>query len=289
MINIFKAKPRASQVLGINERNALYVYAHNCRRHFLLADDKILCKSILQDAGIACAKTYGVIERLGDIPSVWQQVQTHEKLAIKPAKGSGGGGILILKKNALGQWCSGGRAITNGDIHAHFARLLMGMYSFGSSDRVLIEECIIPHPFFHEIYPAGVPDFRIILLHGRPLMAMLRLPTDRSDGKANLHQGGLGIGIDMERGLLKEAYDGQRHHRIHPDSNQSIQGREIPHWTTIKELAVQTAAVFPQLGYLGVDIVLDEALGPLIMEINVRPGLGIQLANKQGLKETIHN
>src|SRR5690606_28440359 len=37
------------------------------------------------------------------------------------------------------------------------------------------------------------------------------------------------------------------------------------------------------LGYIGVDIVLDRDLGPLVLELNARPGLAIQIANGQGL------
>jgi len=41
------------------------------------------------------------------------------------------------------------------------------------------------------------------------------------------------------------------------------------------------------LGYLGVDIVLDRTKGPLILELNARPGLNIQIANKIGLKSRL--
>ncbi|NRB62099.1 MAG: alpha-L-glutamate ligase-like protein [Saprospiraceae bacterium] len=271
-------------VLGINERNQKYVYALNDRKAFPLADDKIICKTVLDQHGIACAKTYATIERIGDIPKVWSQLQEYQKLAVKPAKGSGGGGIMILRKNAAGQWTQGGKPITTDHLFTQLARLLMGMYSFGTSDRVLIEQCIEPHPFFHEIYPAGVPDFRVILLKQAPVMAMLRLPTDRSDGKANLHQGGLGIGVNMEKGTLGMAFDGKDFHSVHPDNQHTILGKKIPYWNTLLDLSVATAKAFPALGYLGVDIVLDQHLGPLIMEINVRPGLGIQMANQQGLQ-----
>ncbi|HBZ98517.1 MAG TPA: alpha-L-glutamate ligase-like protein, partial [Pseudomonas sp.] len=40
-----------------------------------------------------------------------------------------------------------------------------------------------------------VPDIRIIVLMGYPIMAMLRLPTRQSGGKANLHQGAIGVGV----------------------------------------------------------------------------------------------
>lgn len=38
------------------------------------------------------------------------------------------------------------------------------------------------------------------------------------------------------------------------------------------------------LGYVGVDMVLDKNLGPLILELNARPGLAIQIANFRGLE-----
>jgi len=39
----------------------------------------------------------------------------------------------------------------------------------------------------------------------------------------------------------------------------------------------------PGLSYAGIDIVLDEEKGPLVIEINDQPGLQIQLANRCGL------
>ncbi len=37
------------------------------------------------------------------------------------------------------------------------------------------------------------------------------------------------------------------------------------------------------LGYIGVDIVLDKVHGPQMLELNARPGLNIQIANREGL------
>lgn len=272
--------------IGMNERNALLIYPNNKRKHYKLADDKVLSKTILEKHQIPCSKTYAVIEHIGDIVSTWKSIQKYNKIAIKPANGSGGGGIKILKKNKEKQWVSGGLVINENDIFLHMANIIMGRFSLNSNDRVLIEECIEAHPFFYEIYPQGVPDFRIILLNEQPLMAMLRVPTDKSDGKANLHQGGLGIGIDMENGTLMEAYDGKKYFKNHPDNQNPILGKTIPHWHKIIEISKQTAKHFP-LNYLGVDVVMDKELGPLIMEVNVRPGLAIQLANKTGMKKIL--
>jgi len=287
MIGLWKNNKLNNEILGINERNMDYVYRLNPKANFSLADDKIKCKEVLHVRGIACAETYGIIKKVGDIPSAMAMLNHHQSLAIKPANGSGGGGILILKKDEQGSWLKGGKPYPDRQLYTHLARIIMGMFSFGSADHALIEECIEPHPFFAEIYPAGVPDFRVILLRDRPVMCMLRVPTDRSDGKANLHQGGLGIGIDMQNGTLKQGYDGNAYYDVHPDNGCQIQGKNIPMWEDLLALSIETSEAFP-LDYLGIDIVIDKMHGPMIMEINVRPGLGIQLANKQGLKSILN-
>lgn len=273
------------EVLGINERNVGLIYPYNQRQHYKLADDKLLAKEIFEANNIQCPETYGVIGNLLDIRPVWEQVRHRKQLVIKPAKGAGGKGILILKRKE-NTWYAGSKAISEEKVFHHLANVLFGLYSFGDSDKALIEEFVTPHSFFHDIYPAGVPDFRIILLKHQPLMSMLRMPTAQSGGKANLHQGGLGIGIDMEKGRLKMAYNGKRHLTHHPDSNSRIEGLEIPYWTTLMEMAINVAKAFP-LEYLGVDLVIDQSKGPMLMEVNVRPGLGIQLANQKGLKRIL--
>ncbi|AXT51822.1 alpha-L-glutamate ligase-like protein [Aquimarina sp. BL5] len=279
-------KRRKSNVIGLNERNIKLIYPNNAKKHYPLADDKVLTKEILHQYNIPCAETYAVIEYNSDIKKAWEVCKKYDAMAIKPANGCGGGGIKIIKKDAVGNWISSGKIITERQIFQHIAATIMGFFSLGSHDRVLIEECIEPHPFFHKIYPQGVPDFRIITLKNTPLMGMLRMPTDRSDGKANLHQNGVGIGVDLDKGTLTEVYDGKNYFDHHPDSDFIIKDVPIPYWKEILEISIATAKVFP-LDYLGIDIVIDKNKGPQIMEINVRPGLGIQLVNKQGLKKAI--
>jgi len=275
---------RKSQVVGLNERNINLIYPNNPKKHYPLADDKVLTKEILHQYAIPCAATYAVIEYNSDIKKAWEYCKKYTTMAIKPANGCGGGGIKIIKKDLDHNWISSGKIISERQIFQHMAAIIMGFFSLGSHDRVLIEECIEPHPFFHKIYPQGVPDFRIITLEHKPLMAMLRMPTDKSDGKANLHQKGVGIGVDMDNGTLTQVYDGKQYFDHHPDTNFKVNGISIPYWKEILEISVDTAKAFP-LNYLGIDIVIDKIKGPQIMEINVRPGLGIQLVNKKGLKE----
>ena len=147
MMELWKNRKFNADLLGINERNMDFVYQQNPKENFTLADDKIQCKRILKEHGIACAETYGVIKRIGDIGSVMAMLSSYEKLAIKPANGSGGGGIMIVKKDEDGNWKTGGKQISEEELFVHMARIIMGMYSLTSYDHVLIEEVIEPHPF----------------------------------------------------------------------------------------------------------------------------------------------
>ena len=274
-----------SNIIGMNERNLAFIYPNNARKHYKYADNKYLSKGILHEHQIACPKTYAVVNSIGSIEHEWKSASIWDELVIKPAKGAGGKGILILKKKE-GVWVSQGKPISDQEIYTHIANIIFGIYSFGDADIALIEEYVRPHTFFHNIYPEGVPDIRIILLNRVPLMGMLRMPTAESNGKANLHQGGLGIGIDMETGKLKEAYDGKNHHTHHPDTGRQITGLTLPAWEELVVMSIEASLHFP-LNYLGVDLVIDARKGPMIMELNVRPGLAIQIANKEGLKQVI--
>ncbi|GAA3593928.1 sugar-transfer associated ATP-grasp domain-containing protein [Flavivirga amylovorans] len=283
--DLFTIKNRRG-VMGLNQRNIELIYPNNKRKHYQLADNKVKAKAILHNNYIACAETYAVIERVSDIKNKWEQCKTYKSMAVKPANGSGGGGILILKKDANSNWRNGGEPITETQIFQHITSIVSGFYSMNSQDSCLIEECIVPHPFFAEIYDEGVPDFRVITLKGQPIMAMLRMPTSKSNGKANLHQNGVGIGVDINKGVLTQTYDGRQYLDCHPDNPIPIKGKPIPYWEELIKLSIDTAKVFP-LDYLGIDLVIDAKKGPQIMEVNVRPGLGIQLVNQMGLGDAI--
>ena len=67
----------------------------------------------------------------------------------------------------------------------------------------------------------------------------------------------------------------------HPDTLNPIVNIEVPYWNEILEIASRCYDL-TGLGYLGVDIVLDKDQGPLMLELNARPGLNIQIANREG-------
>jgi alpha-L-glutamate ligase-like protein len=157
------------------------------------------------------------------------------------------------------------------------------MYSLGGRpDRAIIQQRIRLHPAFEGIAYKGIPDVRVVLYRNEPAMAMLRLPTRASNGRANLHQGGIGAGIDLDSGQTFHAVQRDRFVEVHPDTGRPVIGRRVPGWRDVLDMAGRVAAAVG-LGYIGVDIVVDADEGPMLLEANARPGLAIQSANGRGL------
>jgi len=122
----------------------------------------------------------------------------------------------------------------------------------------------------------------VVVYRGLPVMSMTRLPTHRSRGRANLHQGAVGAGIELDSGVTNFAVCDGRAVNVHPDTQQAVLAHGIPDWERVLEMAVR-ASDQTQLGYVGADVVIDAEHGPLILELNARPGLAIQIANRAGL------
>jgi alpha-L-glutamate ligase-like protein len=275
-------------VLGINARNLHYIARLNPRRLFVRVDDKAVTKQICHANGIPVPETYGLIARFGDIQWLGRIVGNRQQFVIKPACGAGGRGVLVVAKN-LGESfeTSSGEARSLADVRYHLAGTLSGLFSLGGQpDKAIVEERVIRHPAFAELTTGGTPDIRIIVRQCEPIAAMLRLPTRESGDRANLHQGGIGVGIDIRTGRTTKAVHHNRAILRHPDTDKPIAGLAIPHWSDAVLTAVRLSEVL-ELGYVGVDIVLDAANGPMVLEANARPGLAIQIANGQGLLDSL--
>ncbi len=271
-------------VLGINGRNALYTLAYNPRHLYPLVDDKLATKRLAEKAGIAVPALYGVIQIEHQIQDLPELLRPHHDFVIKPAAGSGGDGIIVITGRSKGLYRkANGQLIDESQLEHHVSNTLSGMFSLGGHpDKALIEYRVRFDPVFQAISYQGVPDVRIIVFLGVPVMSMVRLPTRMSDGKANLHQGAIGAGIDLASGRTLTAVWRNEVVDEHPDTGEPVTGIPIPHWDRLLELAARCHDL-TGLGYIGVDLVLDEQLGPLILELNARPGLNIQIANRAGL------
>ena len=103
----------------------------------------------------------------------------------------------------------------------------------------MVEERVKTHPKFRKLAVGGTPDVRVIVYNKVPVMAMLRIPTEESGGKANLHQGAIGLWIDMATGITTHGVYKDEPIRYFPDTDKKVNGIAIPFWSEILKLAIQ--------------------------------------------------
>ena len=286
------------KVLGRNEWSLFYIKRNNTKSSIKVVDNKLRTKKILQKYNIPTPElltslsTYSKLEEFdfNSLPS---------SFVIKPVRGYAGGGILIVyNKDKRGNWIvDGGKKMDSDDLKSHCKSILEGNYSINNTqnirkkkDSVLIEERIKPHKIFRYHTYKGTPDLRVIVYNKIPIMAELRLPTKKSGGKANMTIGALGVGVDISQGITTFAVQGTAGNsgRIEkvPDTNVPVSGLQIPFFDKSLEYAIKASEIVG-LGFSGVDILIDRDKGPLIVELNARPGLAIQLANEDGLRRRL--
>lgn len=272
-------------VMGINRRNADYVYPLNPRCHFPLADDKILAKQILADAGVPVPLSLGVVRGFFEVSRWSDWLSCRGDGVVKPSRGKGGSGVMVIQPGSDG---AGDPRFLAPALRGHFGDILSGVFSGGVSDVAMIEERLIPHPGLARLWGPNLVDIRIILHRGEAIQAMLRVPTAASRGRSNLHAGGLGIAVGLSDGRTGGGFLAGRPVTEHPDTGGRLFGMQVPDWPLVIEIADRVSKGLP-LGYLGVDIALDGARGPTVLEVNVRPGLEIQNVNDCGLISAMAN
>ena len=285
------------EILGLNRRNQEYIRPYNSPSSKGIADNKIVTKKILAKENIKTPEVYKLIKTKKQLQFLdWDSLP--KSFVIKPNKGTGGNGIIVFygKKKGENVWIRpSGETMNRRDITLHIENILEGRFSMGSkTDIAIIEERIKTDPLLKQYSYRGVPDIRIICFNGVPIMAMTRLPTKRSNGTANLHSGAICTGIDISTGittysmqmksnsLLSDTYE-DIDSTTDLKENKKLSGIQIPFWDEMLRIALVCQKV-SKLGYIGVDIALDRDNGPVVFELNARPGLGIQVANRTGLR-----
>jgi alpha-L-glutamate ligase-like protein len=271
-------------ILGLNKRNGDYILRFNPRHLYPLVDHKLVTKQLALKAGIAVPELYGVIETQHDIRKLDDIAAQHKAFVLKPAQGSAGDGIVVIVGRNSGRYRTiSGDLLEPAYLQHHLSNAINGQFSLAGVQDVVIAEYMVQFlPLFETLSHQGVPDVRIIVFRGFPIMAMLRLPTRISHGKANLHKGAVGAGVDLATGITLDGVMANEVIAHHPDTLAAIAGIQIPHWQEMLEIAARCYEL-TGMGYIGVDLVLDRDQGPLMLELNARPGLNIQIANREGL------
>jgi alpha-L-glutamate ligase-like protein len=280
----YPQKLRKCGILGMNARNYDIISKNNKRSLYPLVDDKVQTKRLANGIDINTPKMIGVIEHQYQVSDLPQVVAGNTEFVIKPAHGSGGKGVLVIQNYHDGIFVTpSGRELTFKDVYQHVSNVLSGLYSLGGQyDVALIEELVHFSDVFESFSYQGIPDVRVIVYKGYPALAMTRLATKESSGRANLHQGAVGVGLDIKTGKTLRAVCHNLPILRHPDTGADLMKLEVPLWREHLLIGAQ-AYEMTGLGYLGADIVLDKDRGPMMLELNARPGLAIQIANGRGL------
>jgi alpha-L-glutamate ligase-like protein len=281
--------PKASDILGMNARNQDFV-SHTSKMAKSIANSKIATNVLLEQKGIATPKIYGLFATAEDVQTFdWEQLT--ENFVIKPTNGLAGKGVVVFRKKVPGklEWADAlGRNWQLSDIELHCFDILEGQYSrFGPQHNVIIQERVPIHPTFRRFVFKGTPDIRVIVYNKVPVMAMLRLPTKESEGRANVHQGAIAAGIDIASGITTAACTGKgRPIEFVPETKIKLRGLKIPSWKACLRTAV-AASEAAEMPYSGVDLFLHPDKGPMVVELNAQPGLTIQIANQAGLRRRL--
>ena len=281
----FLGRNRDNVPLSMNRRNLELVFPRNPRQYFPVANDKRLSKQVLGDNRVPVAPTLAVFSSFRDVAALDEKLAGLNAFVIKPARGSGGRGILVITgRDGAGFRTASGRYISRDVLVRHIGDIVFGVYAHDKPDVAIVEARLIPDPFFASLYADGLSDVRLILADDRLALCMLRVPTRGSDGRANLHQGAIGIGVDADTGTTFRAWQHKRVITTHPENGAELIGITVPSWRRIVRIAKRAARTLP-LKFLGVDMVVDAEQGPLVLEVNARPGIEIQNVNGISLLE----
>lgn len=285
---IFFKKLKESGVLGMNQRLGDFILPHNKRKLYPLVDSKIDTYYLAKKNNIPQPENYFHLTSYGDLKTIERELTELKDFVVKPSHGAMGNGILIVHEVLSEDGIVKSFSTSNGNLSLtnfkhHISNILGGMYSLsGKPDQVIIQEKLFPYEGFIPYSYKGIPDVRVIVFNGYPIMAMIRFPTKQSRGRANLHQGAVGCGIELKDGSICASICQDKRIYIHPDTEADFSNLIIPAWEELLLLAASCYDI-TKMGYLGVDIVLDNERGPLLLEMNARPGLSIQIANMQGI------
>lgn len=274
-------------VLGMNRRNAL-IARFNSREAIKRVNQKYETKQRLAEAGVPVPPTLALIGDESALAAL-DFASLPDAFAVKPNRGRRGEGVILVDGRVTeregGGWRQlNGEVLTPAVLTRHVRRIMTGELSLEGShaDAALFEPLIRTHPDFARLVPYGLPDIRIICLGDVPLMAMTRLPTVESRGRANLHQGAVGAAIDFRDGVIFRSVLGQDEVWDHPSTGERLNGATIPFWQETVEAARRCSGAL-DLGYVGVDLVIDATRGVQVLECNAFPGLEIQNINGAGL------
>ena len=274
-------------LLWQNARNLNYIKEYNTKFARRLADSKLKTKEFLMANSIAIPATIATLDDHEQLSAnIFKDL--NPPFVVKPNGGFWGKWILVFTEISS-DWnyiTNDNQSFSEKELLLHFSNILDWFYSLSwNRDKVLIEKKIELDEEIELLWTFWLPDIRIITFNMVPVMAMLRVPTKQSKWKANLHAGACGVWIDIWTWKLTYITSNGKTIKSIPGV-WDVRWLRLPNWDTALALAVKVQQV-TKIWYVGCDIVLDRMDWPLILEINIRPGLEVQVANMAPLKDRL--
>ena len=231
--------------------------------------DKFLCTMYAKGLGIACPQTFGLVDPGEDYRGLirsWLPASAARALIVKPLYGRGGLGIVVARE-------------TGGGIAIQTPRTSVSLDDFILEDRSVVQELVEQDPRMAAFSPHSVNTLRLITMLTKRGEVILVNGSMRSGVGAsfvdNWSAGGVSVGVDCERGVLKKyAYDKNwRRFAAHPTSGTVFEDYPIPEWERVRAAAIATQKAFAFYRLVGLDLALGRGGEPLLIEINGSPDL----------------
>jgi hypothetical protein len=181
---------------------------------------------------------------------------------VKPNRGHRGNNVLIADRRDGDGWLrTSGHALPLRVARDHLRLVLDGESSGRDRDAALFEPLIRTDGELGRLSYQGLPDICVICEHDQPRLAMLRLPTSRSGGRAHLHQGAVGAAVDIDTGRAVAARIGRHAVDVHPDTHARLLGSRVPAWGQARNAASRCGPA-TGLHHAGADVVVAQGRGP---------------------------
>ena len=201
-------------------------------------------------------------------------LKKHKDFVIKPVNGLGGTDVKKMNVSEV--------------------ESLEDFYNYIDSNNMFLEELIIQDKEWGKLSPKSINTIRVMTsnVNGHVnIFFMVARIGNSINLQDNFHQGGSGVLVDTEKGILvgNAINKDMEEFEVHPVSGIKFDGYKIPYFDEIIELTKKAALKFPKTIVIGWDVALTNK-GPLIIEGNNGPGFDLpQVVMKKGTKYMLEN
>jgi len=179
-----------------------------------------------------------------------------DKVVLKPIKGAGGKGISIISSKGFNEVLK------------------------KCQKNYLVEDFIEQNDFLKKIFSKSVNTVRVLTYKDKEkikvISLILKVGISSTGYVDNIVRGGVPIAIDLGSGMLLKAHFYKNHDHIkyskHPETKFEFQGKILPFFKEVKEIAINAHKLFPKSVVIGWDIAITEN-GPIIVEGNGLPDI----------------